>query len=389
MPASAAGRGPLAGIRVIEMQGLGPLPFCGMVLADMGADVITVSPPGETGTAAATEPADYFRRGKHGIAIDLKQPDGVQVVREMAQSADVLAEGFRPGVMERLGLGPSELLEQCPRLIYGRMTGWGQEGPLAQMAGHDINYIGIAGALEPIGRAGDIPVPPLALVGDFGGGGLLLAMGICAALVERASSGRGQVVDAACVDGASLLMTIVHWLRAIGRWTDKRGANLFDSGAPFYDVYETADSKFVALGAIEPRFYAELVDILGIDTGLMNPQYDRSQWAERKQLVAAAISGRTRAEWAARAAGRDACLSEVLAPREVADHPHHRARRSFLRAGDGADAVQPAAAPRFSRTPAQAGEPAPAGQDAAGQVLESFGLAPGRISELRARAVIT
>lgn len=356
--------GPLAGVRVIEMDGQGPLPFCGMILADLGADVVTIGRPGRPGRPAPRGVPDFFGRGKQTLELDLKSQSGVAEVRRLAESADVLTEGFRPGVMERLGLGPDTLLPLAPRLVYGRITGWGQSGPLAQQAGHDINYIGLAGALEPIGRSGSDPVPPLALVGDFGGGGLLLAMGICAALVERGTSGQGQVVDAACVDGASLLMTVVHWMRAAGRWQDERGTNLFDSGAPFYDVYRTADDKYVSVGAVEPRFYDDLVKLLGIDAELMYPQYDRTAWPRRKSLVAEAIVSATRDEWVGRAAGGDACLSAVLSPAEVASHPHHQARASFLPV-DGSTAVQPAPAPRFGRTPASAG-PVPTPLDSSG-----------------------
>ena len=343
--------GPLAGLRVIELGGQGPLPFCGMILADLGAEVVTVTRPGRPAPRGVP---DFFCRGKQTLELDLKVPSGLAEVRHLAKSADVFTEGFRPGVVERLGIGPDALLPLAPRLVYGRLTGWGQSGPLAKHAGHDINYIGLAGALESIGRRGEDPVPPLALVGDFGGGGLLLAMGICAALVERGTSGRGQVVDAACVDGASLLMTIVHWMRAAGRWQDERGTNLFDSGAPFYDVYRTADGKHVAVGAVEPQFYDELVKLLGIDPALMYPQYDREAWPVRKSLVAQAIVGATREQWSSRADGGGACLSVVLSPAEVADHPHHQARASFLPV-DGGASVQPAPAPRFSRTPGSAG----------------------------------
>jgi alpha-methylacyl-CoA racemase len=287
--------GPLSGLTVIELAGLGPAPFCGMILADLGAQVTRVDrlrPPGP-GPGAGGE-KDFLGRGRRSIMVDLKNPGGPGVVRELAASADVLLEGFRPGVMERLGLGPEELLAAVPTLVYGRMTGWGQSGPLASAAGHDINYIAVAGALEPIGRAGGPPVPPLALVGDFGGGGMLLAVGVCAALVERSVSGKGQVVDAAAVDGASLLMTVVHSMRADGSWNDERGTNLFDSGAPFYDVYPTADDRYVSVGAIEPKFYDELIDALGLDTDQMYPQHDRAQWPARKERIAAVIKTRTR-----------------------------------------------------------------------------------------------
>jgi alpha-methylacyl-CoA racemase len=308
--------GPLSGVRVIELAGLGPAPFCGMILADLGAQVTRVDRMRRPG-ADGGQDKDFLGRGRRSIMVDLKHPEGPGVVRELAASADVLLEGFRPGVMERLGLGPQELLAAVPTLVYGRMTGWGQSGPLAPSPGHDINYIAVAGALEPIGRAGGPPVPPLALVGDFGGGGMLLAMGVCAALVERSASGQGQVIDAASVDGASLLMTVVHSFRAEGAWGDVRGTNLFDSGAPFYDVYQAADGTFVSVGAIEPKFYDALVDVLGLDREQMYPQHDRARWPARKELITSVFKTRTRAEWAELMAGRDACFAPVLTPGEA------------------------------------------------------------------------
>jgi alpha-methylacyl-CoA racemase len=317
--------------------------------------------------------------------VDLKHPEGPGVVRELAASADVLLEGFRPGVMERLGLGPQELLAAVPTLVYGRMTGWGLSGPLAPSAGHDINYIAVAGALEPIGRAGGPPVPPLALVGDFGGGGMLLAMGVCAALVERSVSGQGQVIDAASVDGASLLMTAVHSFRAEGAWRDVRGTNLFDSGAPFYDVYQAADGTFVSVGAIEPKFYDALVDALGLDRDQMYPQHDRARWPARKELIASAFKTRTRAEWAELMAGRDACFAPVLTPGEAPAHPHNRERGSFVHVGGD---LQPAPAPRFSRTPAAVPSPSPRPGEHTDAVLGSSGIPVHRVNALRQAGVV-
>jgi alpha-methylacyl-CoA racemase len=378
--------GPLSGLTVIELAGLGPAPFCGMILADLGAQVTRVDrlrPPGP-GPGAGGE-KDFLGRGRRSIMVDLKNPGGPGVVRELAASADVLLEGFRPGVMERLGLGPEELLAAVPTLVYGRMTGWGQSGPLASAAGHDINYIAVAGALEPIGRAGGPPVPPLALVGDFGGGGMLLAVGVCAALVERSVSGKGQVVDAAAVDGASLLMTVVHSMRADGSWNDERGTNLFDSGAPFYDVYPTADDRYVSVGAIEPKFYDELIGALGLDTDQMYPQHDRAQWPARKERIAAVIKTRTRAQWADHMAARDACFAPVLTPGEAPGHPHNRERHSFVAVGGD---LQPAPAPRFSRTPATDPAPAPRPGEHTDAVLRSCGLSAHRVAALREAGVV-
>ena len=376
--------GPLAGLTVIELAGLGPAPFCGMILADLGAQVTRVDRMPPPGLRAGPE-KDFLGRGRRSILVDLKNPAGPGVVRELAATADVLLEGFRPGVMERLGLGPDELLAAAPTLIYGRMTGWGQSGPLALAAGHDINYIAVAGALEPVGRAGGPPVPPLALVGDFGGGGMLLAMGVCAALVERSVSGKGQVVDAASVDGASLLMTVVHSFRADGTWSDERGTNLFDSGAPFYDVYQARDGTFVSVGAIEPKFYDELVDALGLDPEQMYPQHDRAQWPARKQRIAEVIKTRTRAEWAEHMAGRDACFAPVLAPGEAPAHPHNRERRSFVKVGGD---LQPAPAPRFSRTPAAVPSPTPLPGEHTDAVLRSCGFSARRVASLREAGVV-
>jgi alpha-methylacyl-CoA racemase len=374
--------GVLSGIRVVELGGQGPAPFCAMVLADMGADVVRVDrPEPEPGKA---HKRDSFGRGRRSVTIDVKQPAGRDAVLELAGGADVLIEGNRPGAMERLGLGPDVCLAANPRLVYARMTGWGQDGPMARVAGHDINYIALAGALEPIGRAGEAPVPPLSLVGDFGGGGLLLALGICAALVERAGSGLGQVVDAGCVDGASLLMTVVHHLRSVGRWSDERGSNLFDSGAPFYEVYETRDGRYVSVGAVEPKFYERLVETLGLTPEEMFPQYDRDRWPDRKKLVAAVFGRRTRDEWCTLFDGVEACFAPVLAPAEVAAHPHHRARGGFV---DVDGFAEPAPAPRFSRTPSTA-RPRPLPGQHGDEILAGLGWPPHKIESLRASGVI-
>jgi alpha-methylacyl-CoA racemase len=332
--------GPLHGIRVLEIASLAPAPFGCMILADLGAEVLRVD---RTSGGGLGPP---LGRGRRSVAVDLKHPDGPAAVLRLVESADVLVEGFRPGVAERIGIGPQPCLARNPRLVYARMTGWGQDGPLAPRAGHDINYIAVAGALEPIGRAGERPVPPLNLVGDFGGGGMLLAVGVLAALVERERSGAGQVVDAAMVDGAALLTTFLHGMRNGGMWSHPRGENLLDGGAPFYDTYETADGRYVAVGAIEPQFYAALLAGLGLAGEELPAQQDRSGWPVLRERFAAVFACRTRDEWASLFADTDACVTPVLAPDEAAAHPHNAARGVFV---DGA----PAPAPRFSRTPAE------------------------------------
>ncbi|MHB8465778.1 MAG: CaiB/BaiF CoA transferase family protein [Acidimicrobiales bacterium] len=343
--------GPLTGVRVIELAGIGPGPFCAMVLADMGADVIKVDRAGSVrGGDTATPPPLVFDRGRRSVGVDLKHPDGVATVLRLVEEADVLIEGFRPGVTERLGLGPDECLARNPKLVYGRMTGWGQDGPYASAAGHDINYIALAGALHPIGRRGEAPVPPLNLVGDFGGGGMLLALGVCAALVETGRSGQGQVVDAAMVDGAALLTTMFHAFRAMGTWRGERGTNLLDTGAHFYDVYETADGEYVSVGSIEPQFYAELLQRTGLaDDPDFATQMDMGRWPELKDRIAAVFKTKTRAEWCALLEHTDVCFAPVLSLGEAPEHPHNVARSTFV---EVAGAVQPAPAPRFSRTPA-------------------------------------
>ncbi|MET8996931.1 CaiB/BaiF CoA-transferase family protein [Amycolatopsis sp. NPDC004169] len=339
--------GPLSGLKVVELAGLAPGPFATMILSDLGADVVRIdrAQPGEDVLGIGTDP---LARGRRSAGINTKTPEGVELVLKLCDTADVLIEGFRPGVAERIGLGPDVVHARNPRLVYGRMTGWGQDGPLARAAGHDINYIGIAGALEPIGRAGERPVPPLNLVGDFGGGGLLLAMGILAALYERNTSGRGQVVDASMVDGAALLTTSLHGIKAAGLWSDERGENMLDGGAPFYDTYETADGKYVAVGAIEMRFWGDLVKVLELDPAELPLHIDKTQWPRLREIVAGAIAKHTRDELVARAEGTDACLTPVLSPTEAASHPHNAARGTFVEIGG---MVQPAPAPRFDRTP--------------------------------------
>jgi alpha-methylacyl-CoA racemase len=341
--------GPLAGVKVLELEAIGPGPFCGMMLADMGADVLLVDRPSDPQLGFERDRwSDTMLRGRRSVTLDLKSPGGVAAALALAEKADALIEGFRPGVMERLGLGPDVLLVRNPRLVYGRMTGWGQDGPLAPRAGHDINYIALAGVLHAIGRAAGAPVPPLNLVGDFGGGGMLLAFGIACALFEARRSGKGQVVDAAMIEGASLLATMFWGMLAARSWGEVRGENVLDSGAPWYDCYETRDGRFVAIGAIEPKFYAALLTRLGLDEEPLPAQHDRAGWPELRQRFAAAFRLRTRDEWCKVFEGSDACFAPVLTFSEARAHPHNVARMGFVTVGG---VTQPAPAPRFSRTP--------------------------------------
>ena len=339
--------GPLTGMKVIEMAGLGPGPFCAMVLADLGADVVRVARPG-----VAPDPLDVLARSRTVLNLDLRDPQAVQEVLALVAQADVLIEGFRPGVMERLGLGPDVCLARQPRLVYGRMTGWGQHGPLSHAAGHDINYIAISGALHAIGRDGEAPVPPLNYVGDFGGGAMLLAVGILAALHETQRSGQGQVIDAAMTDGAALLSSMMYGFKAAGQWSNHRGDNMLDGGAFFYDTYVCADGRHVAVGAIEPQFYALLREKCGIaDDPVFDAQMDRQAWPVLKLRLAEVLRTRTRDEWCALLEGTDACFAPVLDWDEAPEHPHNRARQTFTHLQG---VLQPAPAPRFDRTPADA-----------------------------------
>ncbi|HUY47698.1 MAG TPA: CaiB/BaiF CoA-transferase family protein [Streptosporangiaceae bacterium] len=370
--------GPLQGVRVIELESLAPAPFGCMVLSDLGADVLRVDRLGKAGHPVV-QSNDPLARGRRSIRLNLKDPGGVAVLLRLIGDADVLVEGFRPGVAERLGFGPDTCLEHNPGLVYARMTGWGQEGPLAGAAGHDIDYIAVSGSLEPIGRAGERPVPPLNLLGDFGGGGMLLAVGVLAALLERERSGRGQVVDAAMVDGAALLAAFIHGLRAAGGWRDERGSNVLDGGAPFYDTYQTADGKFVAVGALEPKFYAELLIRLGLDTAGLPSQYDRSGWPALRAQFTRVFAERTQAEWAAVFDGSDACVAPVLSMADAPGHPHNAARGTFIDVGG---VVQPAPAPRFSRTPSATPDPPPRPGRDTEAVLTSLGYSPTEITAL-------
>jgi alpha-methylacyl-CoA racemase len=375
--------GPLHGLRVIELAGIGPGPMCAMLLADLGADVVRIDRLEPSGLGLAMDPTfDVTSRSRRSVALGLKTPQGVATALRLIDRADVLIEGFRPGVAERLGLGPQDCLARNPGLVYGRMTGFGQTGPLATAAGHDLNYIALSGALHAIGGAGGKPVPPLNLVGDYGGGALYLAFGILAALYERQRSGQGQVVDAAMVDGAASLMSIFYGLQAGGQWdAQQRGANLLDGGAPFYDTYETADGRHVAIAALEPKFFAELARRIGLDERFVKRQYDRRLWPEMRLALAEALRQRTRDAWCAELEGSDACFAPVLSMSEAPLHAHAVARGAFVDVGG---VVQPAAAPRFGRSVSSVPRPAPKVGEHSAEVLAEAGLSPEDIAALRA-----
>jgi alpha-methylacyl-CoA racemase len=393
-PATVGVAGPLSGLRVVELQGRGPGPFGTMVLADLGADVVSIARVADVdaddGTAterlfAGRRRIDLVTRGKRSVAIDLKRAEGLAVARRLVDGADVLVEGNRPGVAERLGLGPDDCTARNPRLVYARITGWGQDGPQADRPGHDINYVALAGALEHLRRPGQPPMPPLNLLGDYGGGGMLLVVGVLAALVERGVSGRGQVVDAAMVDGVALLTTLFFGLRAEGLWDDEPMSNVLDLGAPHYNVYETADGRYASIGAGEPQFYAELLRRMGLDAAMADEQTDPATWPANRERLAAAFRTRTLAEWCELLEGADTCFAPVLTMEEATRHPHHAARRTFVEV-DGV--VQPAAAPRFGRTPAAVpGPPVRAGRDTVAVLLEA-GYAPAEVDALRQAGVV-
>ncbi|HYK29103.1 MAG TPA: CaiB/BaiF CoA-transferase family protein [Streptosporangiaceae bacterium] len=376
--------GPLTGVRVVEIASLAPAPFGCMILADLGADVLRVDRAERSGPQAR-QPNDPLSRGRRSIGLNLKDPAAIELLLKLVDQSDVLVEGFRPGVAERLGFGPDICAQRNPGLIFARMTGWGQDGPLAPTAGHDINYIAISGALSPVGRAGESPVPPINFLGDFGGGGMLMALGILAALVERASSGLGQVVDAAMVDGSALLTSFLYGMRASGAWQDKRGSNLLDGGAPFYDTYATADGEYMAIGALEPQFYAALLRGLDLADAGLPDQHDRTGWPVLRQRFAETFASRTRAEWEHIFAATDACVAPVLSLAEAPVHPHALERGAFVEVNG---LTQPAPAPRFGRTSAGP-PPAPprlgAHTDA---VLADLGLSAADVADLRARGVV-
>lgn len=383
----AASGGPLSGIRIVEFAGIGPGPFCGMMLADHGAEVIRIDRgSGSRGGSMPITSADVLARGRKSIAIDLKTAEGVALARKLCASADGIIEGFRPGVMERLGLGPDELLGDNPRLVYGRMTGWGQTGPYSPYAGHDINYIALAGALAHYGRSGGKPTPPINMVGDFGGGGMMLAFGMVSALLSVARGGQGQVIDCAMTDGTAVLMAMIHGMKNMGVWSEDLGANMLDTGAHFYDTYETADGKFVSIGSIEPQFYAELRRVAGLaDDPEFDSQHDRAQWGALKDKMAALFKGKTRAEWDALMEHTDICYAPVLTMSEAAAHPHNVARGTFF---DGQGGKQPAPAPRYSHTATATPAPAPMPGDDTDAILETLGLDAAARAALRAAGTV-
>lgn len=380
--------GPLHGIRIVEFAALGPAPMGCMILADLGAEVVRIErklPAGaKPGSELFDSKIDILNRSRRVVSLDLKKPEGLAAAKQLAASADVLIEGFRPGVMERLGLGPDDCLAANPRLVYGRMTGWGQTGPLANAAGHDINYLSLSGALHAIGEPGGKPVVPLNLVADCGGGAMLLVVGVLAAALEARTSGKGQVVDAAMTDGSALLMTMMYTLKAMGNWTQQRGSNLLDGGAHFYDTYRCADGKYISIGPIEPQFYTLFLQKTGITDPDFKQQWERARWPELKTRLAAHLETRTRDEWCALLEGSDACVAPVLDMDEAPEHPHNQARGTFIEVGG---VIQPAPAPRFSRSiPAQ---PRPPVVGATSEdVLSDWGFAPDEIDALRMAGAI-
>ncbi len=369
--------GPLKGLKIIEMAGIGPGPFCGMVLADLGAEIIKVDRASAIGTGSKQEASN---RGKKSIAVDLKSEEGVEVVFKLVEKADAIFEGFRPGVMERLGLGPNDCLKRNERIVFGRMTGWGQEGPLAKAAGHDINYISLSGALAAIGRPGSPPVPPLNLVGDFGGGGMLLALGLVAALFESKQSKKGQVVDAAMTDGSALLMTMIYTMQSLGMWKTTLGSNLLDGGSHFYDTYECEDGKFISIGSIEPQFYELLCQIAELDKSIFGKQMSRDSWPKQKEEIKKIFLNKTRDEWCELMEGTDICFAPVLDMSEAPKHPHNIERKTFI---ELEGVTQPAPAPRFSRTePEISSSPSVVGENT-DEVLISMGFSQEDIDSLK------
>ena len=383
--AAPSGAGPLAGVRALELGGIGPVPFCGMLLADLGVEVIRLERVSSVAASPASTRFEVLHRGRKSVALDLKHPEGREIALGLMDTCDLVLEGFRPGVAERLGLGPDVCAARNPRVAYGRMTGWGQDGPLAQEAGHDINYIGLVGALDAIGQRGGPPVLPLNLLGDFGGGGMFLAMGLVSALWESARSGRGQVVDAAIVDGTASLMSMLMGMRSGGQWPGARGENLLDGGAHFYGVYECADGRWVAVGAIEPQFYDALLEGLGLQELREQDQMDVAGWQALRRRVSEAFRTRPRDEWATLFAGREACVTPLLTVDEAADHPHNSSRGYV---GSVDDVVQPGPAPRFSRTPGRGPRAVPHPGEHTDAVLSELGCSRSAIQELRSRGVV-
>ncbi|MFP6614996.1 MAG: CaiB/BaiF CoA-transferase family protein [Candidatus Hydrogenedentota bacterium] len=369
--------GPLSGYKIVEIAGIGPGPFCAMMLADLGAEVVRVDRKSAEGTGSKF---NILNRGRKSVAVDLKNPEGIETVFRLVEKADALIEGFRPGVMERLGLGPNVCLERNSRLVFGRMTGWGQDGPLAHAAGHDINYISLSGALHAIGPKGEKPVPPLNLVGDFGGGGMVLALGVVAALLETQKSGQGQVVDAAMTDGSAALMGIIFGLKASGMWSSERGTNMLDGGAHFYDTYECADGKWISIGSIEPQFYALLLEKTGIDDPAFRNQMDKDAWPELSEKITKVFLTKTRAEWCDIMEGTDICFAPILDFDEAPEHPHNKARNTFIEI-DGV--TQHAPAPRFSRTENATPSPPPNAGEHTDEILSGWGFSEDEVAQLK------
>jgi alpha-methylacyl-CoA racemase len=376
----------LHGVKVIELTGIGPGPFAGTLLSDMGAEVVRVERAALATSARRPSGFIFDGRGRRAITVDLKHPDGVETVLRMVEQADALIEGYRPGVTERLGLGPDDCQARNPRLVYGRMTGWGQDGPLAHAAGHDINYIALAGALAHFGRVGQPPTPPINMVGDYGGGGMFLAFGVVCGILEARTSGQGQVVDAAMVDGAAYLMGAIWGLRGMGMFEEDRGTNLLDTGSPFYDVYETADGEWVSIGSIEPPFFAQLLELTGIEHDDLPHQMDRSGWPRLRQRLAAVFKAKTRAEWVDVMEGSDVCFAPVLPMSEAEDHPHVVARGIVVQHDH---ISQPAPAPRFSRTPPGIQGPAALPGEHSEAVLADYGFGAHEVEELLASGAVT
>jgi len=378
--------GALSGYRVIELAGIGPAPMCAMMLSDMGAEVLRIDRTADAGLGIAMETKyNLLNRGRRSVAFDLKRPEAAEALLRLVERADALIEGFRPGVMERLGIGPDQCLARNPRLVYGRMTGWGQEGPLAHAAGHDINYIALAGALHSIGRAGETPVPPLNLVGDFGGGALYLALGIVTGLLEAQKSGKGQVVDTAMVDGVASLMTAIYGMRGAGVFTDNRGENMLDTGAHFYDAYETSDGKYICIGSIEAKFYEELLRLSGLKGEELPRQLDRKSWPAMKERIAKLFRTKTRDEWCRIMEGSDVCFAPVLSMEEAPRHPHNRQRATFVEENG---VIQPAPAPRFSRTPSAIQRPPARPGEHTEEALRDWGFSVSDLERLRACGAI-
>ncbi|MEM7540315.1 MAG: CaiB/BaiF CoA-transferase family protein, partial [Pseudomonadota bacterium] len=376
----------LVGYKVIELAGIGPNPYCAMLLADMGAEVIRVDRLTDSGLGVPMEPKyALLDRSRRSIAVDLKNPAGVDVIMRMVEQSDALIEGFRAGVTERLGLGPEDCWKRNPKLVYGRVTGWGQDGPLAKVAGHDINYISLAGACYAIGRADDAPPPPLNLIGDFGGGGVFLALGVVAALLEAQKSGQGQMVDAAMTDGVASLMSALYGMHGAGFWTDERDSNILDGGAHFYDTYETSDGGYISIASIEAKFYAQLLELTGFDDPDPKSQNDKARWGELSEKMKRLIKTKTRNEWCEILEGTDVCFAPVLSLSEAPNHPHNVARGTFVKHND---VVQPAPAPRFSRTPSEIQKPPSAHGADTEAVLSDWGFSSDELDSLKGSKVV-